>query len=71
MQVDPLKFTLKAPGSERLKLKCDKLHSNFAFNFNLRRYIEAGLTWTIGKARRELCDFTGKACMRRFKSQAA
>ena len=33
--------------------------------------IEAGLTWTIGKARRELCDFTGKACMRRFKSQAA
>jgi hypothetical protein len=28
---------LKAPGSERLKLKCDDLRSFFAFNINLRR----------------------------------
>ena len=41
MQVAPIKPTLKAPGSEPLKPKCDKLLSEFAFNFNLRRYIEA------------------------------
>ena len=35
-----MKPTLKAPGIKRLKLKCDTLLSNFAFNFNLRRYIE-------------------------------
>jgi aspartyl-tRNA synthetase len=39
VQVDPIKPMLKAPGSERLKLKCDDMLSNFAFNFNLRRFI--------------------------------
>ena len=29
---------LKAPGTERLKLKYDELLSSIAFNFNLRRY---------------------------------
>ena len=38
---DPIKTTLKAPGYKRLKLKRDKVVSRFAFNFNLRRYIEA------------------------------
>ena len=38
VQVNPIKPTLKVPGSERLKLNCDDLHSNFAFKFNLRRY---------------------------------
>jgi len=38
VQVDPIKPTLKAPGSERLKLEHEKLLFNFAFNFNLRRY---------------------------------
>ena len=38
MQVDPIKPTLKAPGSKLLKLKYDELLSSFAFNFNLRRY---------------------------------
>jgi len=33
--------TLKAPGSKRSKLKDDKLLSNFALNFNLRRYTMA------------------------------
>ena len=42
MQVDPIKPTLKAPGSKRLKLKYDKLLSSFAFNCNLRRYTEKG-----------------------------
>jgi hypothetical protein len=36
-----MKLTLKAPGSKRLKLEHDKLLSNFAFNFNLRRFILA------------------------------
>jgi hypothetical protein len=38
LQVDPMKSTLKAPRSKRLKLEHEKLLSNFAFNFNLRRY---------------------------------
>ena len=32
---------LKAPGSMLLKLRCDGPLSNFAFNFNLRRYVKA------------------------------
>ena len=38
MQVDPIKRTLKAPGTKRLKLKYDQVVSNFAFKINLRRY---------------------------------
>ena len=37
-QVEPLKSMLKAPGAKRLKLKHDKLLSNFGFDFNLHRY---------------------------------
>jgi hypothetical protein len=33
-----MKPTLKAPGSQRLILRCDELLSSFAYNFNLRRY---------------------------------
>ena len=40
MQVDPIKPTLKAPGTKRLKLTYHKLLSSFAFKFNLRRYLE-------------------------------
>jgi hypothetical protein len=38
VQVDSIKPTLKAPGSKRLKLQYDELHSSIAFKFNLRRY---------------------------------
>jgi len=38
VQVDPIKPTLKTPGPMRLKLKCGKLLSSFAFKSNLRRY---------------------------------
>ena len=31
---------MKAPGSKRLKLEDEKMLSNFAFKFNLRRYIQ-------------------------------
>ena len=40
MQVDPIKPKSKAPGTKRLKLKCDEPLSNFAFKFNLRRCIK-------------------------------
>ena len=41
VQVYPIKPMLKAPGTKRLKLKCDEMPSNIAFKFNLRRYIWA------------------------------
>jgi hypothetical protein len=41
VQVDPMKPTLKAHGTKRLKLNFDSLLSNFAFEFNLRRYTPA------------------------------
>ena len=37
MQLDPIKPTVKAPGSNLLTLKCDGLLSNFDFKFELRR----------------------------------
>ena len=38
MRADNIKSKLKAPGTERLKLKCDMLLSTPAFSSNLRRY---------------------------------
>ena len=40
VQVDPIKPALKPPGTKRLKLKCDRPLSSFAFTFNLRCYIK-------------------------------
>jgi len=40
VQVAPIKTTMKAPGTQRLKLKYDQPLSNFAFKFNLRRHDE-------------------------------
>ena len=37
VQVDPILPELKPPGTKRLKLKCDRRRSTFAFNSNLRR----------------------------------
>ena len=37
VQVDPIKPTLKVPGTERLKLKYHETLSTFAFKFSLRR----------------------------------
>ena len=42
VQVDPIKPTLTAPGSKRLKLKFDEPLSNFAFKFNMRCYTAGG-----------------------------
>ena len=41
VQVDPIKPTLKAPGTKRLKLKRVDPLSSFGFKFNLHRYIKA------------------------------
>ena len=38
MQLDPIKPTLKAPGTMRLKLERGKLLSSIAFKFKLHRY---------------------------------
>ena len=38
VQIDPMKPTLKAPGTKRLKLQYDEPPSNFAFKFISRRY---------------------------------
>ena len=48
VQVDPIKPTLKPPGTKRLKLKCDVLLSTFAFKFNLRRYTGAAMHCLCG-----------------------
>jgi len=50
VQVEPIKLTLKAPRSKHLKLKHDARLSNFAFNFNLRRYNEVTgkHVWRVG-----------------------
>ena len=50
VQVEPMKPTLKAPGTKRLTLKYDKLLSSFGFNFNLRRYI-AACKWHVKQER--------------------
>jgi len=52
VQIDPIKPTLKAPGSKRLKLNCDELLSSFAFKFNVRRYTSVGdrIPYVIVKA---------------------
>ena len=49
MQVDPIKPTLKAPGSMLSKLRYDGPVSNFAFNFSLRRYMK-GQFWSCSLA---------------------
>jgi len=55
VQVDPMKPTLKAPGTKRLKPKCHEPLSNFAFKINLRRYTmvgERGLKLSGGEKQR-------------------
>jgi hypothetical protein len=39
VQLDPIKRTLKAPGTKRLKLAYDGMLSHFGFKIKLRRYI--------------------------------
>ena len=52
MQFDPMKPKLKAPGPKCLTLKCDEQLSIFAFNFNLRRYIEVVFSVSGGGVKR-------------------
>ena len=43
MRADPIKLAFQAPGTKLLKLNHDGPLSNFAFNFNLRRYSEENM----------------------------
>ena len=50
VQVDPMKFTLTASGTKRLKLEYATLLSSFAFKINLRRFRkEAAARWRPGR----------------------
>ena len=49
MQVDPIKPTLKPPGTKGSKLELDGLLSNFCFQFSLRRYTKGENIFTQGK----------------------
>jgi hypothetical protein len=62
VQVDPIKPMLKAPECEHLKLKCDDMLSNLAFNFNLRRFTPAACTWPRGTP---MASFAYSTCGRR------
>jgi hypothetical protein len=42
VQIDPIKPTLKAPGTKRLKLEHGEAPSHFGFKINLRRYTAGG-----------------------------
>jgi hypothetical protein len=60
VQVDPVKPTSKSPGTNRLKLTYDKLVSDFAFIFRLRRYSEvhvAGKTPGVPPTKVGRCSF--------------
>ncbi len=52
--------TLKAPRTERLKLKSDEPLSNFDFKFNLRRYIMALAKEQAVKSRKRLVGGDGE-----------
>jgi hypothetical protein len=45
VQVEPMKPTLKAPGTKRLKLNHYRLLSSFGFKINLRRYTWVSRLW--------------------------
>ena len=62
MRVDPIKPTLKAPGSERLMLKYDQLVSTVAFNFNLRCYTKGGHLEALRWAREHDCPWDSTTC---------
>jgi hypothetical protein len=55
VEVDPIKPTLKAPGTKCLKLNYDGLLSSFAFKFNLRRYITESVKINIAN---RTCEMT-------------
>jgi len=62
VQVEPIKPTLKAPGSKCLKLPYDELLSSFAFKFDLRRYNEAPCPGCEKNMRELYCAQAVPAC---------
>jgi len=53
VQIDTIKPMLKPPGTKRLKLNHNKVLSNFAFKFNLRRYTRGRWCGASAGARRQ------------------
>ena len=61
MQVDPIKPTFKAPGSDRLELTSDILLATYALKLNLRHYNKVdvygfsvfGKPWATVKAQKK------------------
>jgi len=68
-----MKPKLKPPGTKRLKLKYDELHSSFAFKFNLRRYSTATQfkKSTAGFAKQDMPSYAGTASPRLPKHVAS
>ena len=54
-----MKPTSRAPGSKRVTLENEKVLSNFAFNFNLRRYIQGTFDVAARDAYNNAVDYTG------------
>jgi hypothetical protein len=58
LQLDPIKPTLKAPGTKRSKLECNGLLSTFGFEFSLSRYswsTATTSTWCTATSSRRTC----------------
>jgi hypothetical protein len=67
VQVDPIKPTFKAPGTQHLNLIYNELLSNIGFKFDLRRYTEAA-----SAAATRLTNFPGdEAALRAAKEAIA
>jgi len=47
VQADPIKPTLKPPGTKRVKLEYDGLLSSFGFKFDLRRYTKPSPSFAL------------------------
>jgi len=62
VHVDPIEPTLKAPGTKLLKLTYDEPLPNFAFKFNLRRYM-AVARGAVGRCRLPVSKPELKACL--------
>jgi len=61
VQVAPIKPTLKAPGSKRLKLNMDQLISNFGLNFNLSRFSSVHVVTHLRVPIAHICPMCGNA----------
>ena len=67
MQIDPVRPVLKAPGTKRLKLKYNETSLNFAFKFDLRRFVKANMTAALASEHGAVASLVGGAAFDSFK----